>query len=265
MLVFALLTILTQVGGMIYLLTYAWNWWIERKIRRKRNAFGAKLGAFLLVYLLCSSVIIPPIARHFGRVPLPWGNGTLRPLRTLTCILNRHYVKPELRDLSLRVAKQMNPEGEGYLSYLDAGFPFFDGFPLLPHLSHNDGKKLDLSFCYSNPSTGKARFGSPSYFGYGVNTEPISGERDQPQICKKKGYWQYGLLESISSQWRKSSYVFDEARTAQMVKLFCRETAIRKVFIEPHLMERMGLQDAKLRFHGCQAVRHDDHLHVEIR
>ena len=29
---------------------------------------------------------------------------------------------------------------------LDGGFPFLDGFPLLPRLSHDDGRKLDLAF-----------------------------------------------------------------------------------------------------------------------
>jgi len=38
---------------------------------------------------------------------------------------------------------------------LDANFPFFDGFPILPHLSHNDGNKIDIAFYYGDPSIGQ--------------------------------------------------------------------------------------------------------------
>ncbi|MFT5619364.1 MAG: hypothetical protein ACI85I_002607, partial [Arenicella sp.] len=42
-------------------------------------------------------------------------------------------------------------------------------------------------------------------------------------------------------------------------------TAYGKVFIEPHLKTRLGLENySKIRFHGCQAVRHDDHIHVQL-
>lgn len=34
--------------------------------------------------------------------------------------------------------------------YLDANFPFFDGFPLLPHLSHVDGRKRDIAYYYAD-------------------------------------------------------------------------------------------------------------------
>ncbi len=34
---------------------------------------------------------------------------------------------------------------------------------------------------------------------------------------------------------------------------------------KPHLKTRLKLSSAKIRFHGCQAVRHDDHIHVQLR
>jgi len=38
-----------------------------------------------------------------------------------------------------------------------------------------------------------------------------------------------------------------------------------KIFIEPHLKSRLGFaNDSKVRFHGCAAVRHDDHIHIEL-
>jgi hypothetical protein len=32
------------------------------------------------------------------------------------------------------------------LIYLDANFPFFDRFSLLPYLNHTNGRKIDISF-----------------------------------------------------------------------------------------------------------------------
>ena len=37
-----------------------------------------------------------------------------------------------------------------------------------------------------------------------------------------------------------------------------------KIFIEPHLKQRLGIKNQKVRFHGCGAVRHDDHIHLQI-
>ncbi|HKK76486.1 MAG TPA: hypothetical protein VJ953_15505 [Saprospiraceae bacterium] len=45
------------------------------------------------------------------------------------------------------------------INYLDANFPFWNEFPLLPHLSHDDGKKVDISFlyCYQSDETLRKR------------------------------------------------------------------------------------------------------------
>lgn len=43
------------------------------------------------------------------------------------------------------------------ISYLDANFPFKDGFPLLPHLSHDDGRKVDIAFMYRYQSDDSLR------------------------------------------------------------------------------------------------------------
>ena len=60
--------------------------------------------------------------------------------------------------------------------------------------------------------------------------------------------------------------LFDPERTSSLVKIITDHKMIEKVFIEPHLKVRMGLEgNEKVRFHGCHAVRHDDHLHVEGR
>ena len=39
---------------------------------------------------------------------------------------------------------------------------------------------------------------------------------------------------------------------------------IGKDFIEPHLAKRLGATTSKIRFQGCKAARHDDHIHVQL-
>jgi hypothetical protein len=37
-----------------------------------------------------------------------------------------------------------------------------------------------------------------------------------------------------------------------------------KAFLEPPLARQLGPKDAKLRFQGCRAARHDDHIHAQL-
>jgi hypothetical protein len=143
-------------------------------------------------------------------------------------------------------------------------FRFFNGFPLFPHLSHNDGKKLDISFCYIESKTGERTNKGPSFIGYGICEDALPGEKNSTVFCESNGYWQYGLLRKITPQGNKSNFLFDSTRTKALVSLFAAQKSISKIFIEPHLKTRLGLTTEKIRFHGCQAVRHDDHLHVQL-
>ncbi|HWW11730.1 MAG TPA: hypothetical protein VN018_04370, partial [Brevundimonas sp.] len=57
----------------------------------------------------------------------------------------------------------------------------------------------------------------------------------------------------------------DEARTKALLETLIADHRVRRVLIEPHLERRMGLWGhPKLRFAGCQAARHDDHIHVDF-
>jgi hypothetical protein len=67
------------------------------------------------------------------------------------------------------VANEVSNEFPGtVLNYLDTGFPFIVKFPLPPHLSHNDGKKADLSFLYLDSKNGSITNEVPSFIGYGI-------------------------------------------------------------------------------------------------
>lgn len=184
----------------------------------------------------------------------------------MTCLLNRHYVDPKLRTAIDHIAENVQEEYPGTIvAYLDGNFPFYDGFPLLPHLSHNDGEKLDLAFLYTDNTTGKQlNRTAPSFIGYGAFEAPTPHEYNQPNICNKKGHWQYSILGTIIPKWHTENYRFDSERTSSLLHHITAEPAIQKVFIEPHLKHRLNLNSSKIRFHGCQAVRHDDHIHVQL-
>lgn len=237
---------------------------ILNRIANKYFQQIAKLLSFVFLYCLICFLVIPSIAKPFGRVPLPAkATNHLKALNIFTCIFNRNYVRPELRQTAFEVANKMNEQFPGTeINFLDAGFPFMNGFPLFPHLSHNDGKKLDVSFCYRDSKNNTATNECPSFMGYGICEEPLPGEKNTADFCSGNGYWQYSMMRRIISQDNKKNFIFDAERTKALVNLFARQDAIGKIFIEPHLKIRLGLTTDKIRFHGCQAVRHDDHIHV---
>ena len=139
-----LLTVSTQIGGVIYLISLF-------LITNKKSKYCIK-RAFVFTFLYISStfLIVPNISTYFGRVKID-DNSKIEAHNYFTKICNRNYVTPKmhsvLTDVSLRFTKEY-PNLK--LIYLDANFPFFDGFPLLPHLSHHDGKKIDISFIYED-------------------------------------------------------------------------------------------------------------------
>jgi hypothetical protein len=40
---------------------------------------------------------------------------------------------------------------------------------------------------------------------------------------------------------------------------------VERVFIEPHMAQRLGIASSLIGFQGCRAARHDDHIHIQIR
>jgi hypothetical protein len=264
---FCLLTVLTQVGGLVYLLSILTHKLTDKWTNNNYLKATYRFTSFLTLYCLTTFLIVPVIAKPLGRVPLPLTETNhLQPLNIWTCFLNRNYVRPELKQTALEVAKQMNNKFPGTtVNYLDANFPFINKFPLIPHLSHNDGKKLDLSFCYRDTKTNEPTNECPSFIGYGICEEPRPDEKNTADFCADKGYWQYSFMTKVISQDNKQDFTFDSDKTRELVNLFAKQTAIGKIFIEPHLKTRLNLTSDKIRFHGCQAVRHDDHIHIQLK
>ena len=263
-LLFSILTLLTQIGGIVYVFSILTHKLTDKLTNKILSKLCFRFASFFLIYCFATFIIVPRVAKYFGRVPLPMiQTNNIQPLNSLTFFLNRNYVKPELMQAAFSVAKQMNKKFPGTtLNYLDANFPFWDKFPLFPHLSHSDGKKLDFSFCYRDARTKEETNRCPSFIGYGICEEPLPNESNTTEYCKDN--WQYSLMSKIMPQGNKKNYLLDRDKTKELVQLFADESNIRTIFIEPHLKVRLKLRSDKIRFHGCQAVRHDDHFHIQI-
>jgi hypothetical protein len=254
--VFLLLTALTQVGGVLYLAAFAIVRWMG--VGRRRLATTILT---LVLYGAATQFLVPPLAATIGRVRLPCGerSPSLAPATKLTCVLNRGYVRKEVRELLLALGDHMVERFSGSrVTTLEASFPFFDGFPLLPHLSHHDGRKVDLAFFYETEGN-RILSWSPSPLGYFVYEQPRPGE---PRPCSARWSplrWDFDWLQPVQPPWR-----LDEERTRAMIRWLTARPEVTRLFLEPHLAERLGVAGGKVRFQGCRAARHDDHLHVEF-
>ena len=252
------MTVITQVGGIIYLMTIL----LVKKSSKRR--WLKQIGIFTFLYLITTFLIIPNVAPIFGREKIK-ETKFIKAHSIFYKLANRNYVKPELNKSIEQIAKEfekLNPDIK--MVYLDANFPFIDKFPLLPHLSHNDGKKIDISFIYEN-ATGQLTNKKPSVSGYGVYEMSTYAEYDQNAVCKKNGNWQYDFPKYLTLGKINKEIEFSEKGTQQLIELIIKQNNIGKLFIEPHLKNRLNLNSDKVRFHGCQAVRHDDHIHFQLK
>ena len=234
------LTILTQIGGLAWLIALF---------------FRQRIFAFLLAYaaLTIASIWIAP---SFGRVALNcFDNGSLQVQSWMYCALNRNYVTPELRDVLIDTADELDQQYPGTETLvLDANFPFLDGFPLLPHLSHHDGDKVDLALFYRD-ETGYLPGATRSPIGY-FAFEP------GPTECTPRWptlRWDFAFVQPM---WR--GYELDEERTAAVLRILSNDERVGKTFIEPHLVQSLGVAHPRIRFQGCRAARHDDHIHFQL-
>jgi len=249
------LTFTTQIGGIVYLLSLVISKKWNKKLKFKTSII------FIGLYFLSTLIIIPLIAPFFGREKVK-NSEKIKPTNYMTVLLNRNYVKPKLNDLLSNTAKKLNGSNIT-IHYLDANFPFINKFPLLPHMSHNDGKKIDISLVYETQNgiiTNKQK----SVSGYGVFEAPKSNEYDQINKCLKENLL-YDFPKYLTFEKINKELVFSEKGTKMLIKNILNSSDVGKIFIEPHLKNRINLKNKKIRFHGCGAVRHDDHIHIELK
>lgn len=253
-----LLTLLTQVGGLLWLLSLRLANLTRPPSRWRRRLSG--LAVFLLLYAVSVAVVVPKLAAKGGRVPLPCfatEDTPLEPANLGYCLLMRNYVKPTIKTHLTDVARQFHQTyPDTTVRYLDAGFPFLDGFPLLPHLSHTDGGKVDLAYFYQRKATGEPVDFSPAWLGYWFYEQPSSPKE---QACPGKPGWLRWDFDWLQSRY--AAYALDVARTRLLLQLLAVDA--QKILLEPHLQRKLGVQAANIRFQGCHASRHDDHIHAQ--
>jgi hypothetical protein len=255
-LAFAILTILTQIGGIAFMISEL----VAKKINRANKL--KRILIFIGTYLLLTFLIVPLIAPLLGREKVIHTE-KINPANYMTVILNRNYVRPELNKLLKKIDQNLNGT-EITINYLDANFPFINKFPLLPHLSHNDGKKLDLSLIYETKN-GEISKEQKSNSGYGVYEGPNRSESNQIKKCLDKGYFQYDFPKYLTLGIKNKELVFSARGTKALLNAILKEDNLGKLFIEPHLKERLKLNNNKVRYHGCRAARHDDHIHIQLK
>ncbi|WP_248912386.1 hypothetical protein [Gelidibacter algens] len=173
--IFALLTVLTQIGGILYLISILL---IKKSAERK---LIKRIGIFAVLYLVATFLIVPNVAPIFGREKIK-ETEFLKARSVFYKLANRNYVRPELNETIGKIASEFEKRNSGIkMIYLDANFPFIDKFPLLPHLSHNDGKKIDISLIYEN-TNGQLTNKKKSVSGYGAYEKPTKNEYDQIEV-----------------------------------------------------------------------------------
>lgn len=234
------LTILTQIGGLCWLAALP---------------FRHRIPVFLGLYVAASlaTVWIAPLT---GRMLVGCGNdGPLRSASWVYCALNRSYATPEMVAVLDALAIEMDTRFPGTVTLsLDASFPFFDGFPLIPHLSHSDGRQADLASYYN----------SPDGYAPGLLRSPLGYFAFQrgPTDCPPRHLtlrWDLAWLQPLSPD-----HNLDGPRMIAALNILAADPRIDRVFVEPHIQESLGVSAPKLRFQGCRAARHDDHMHLQL-
>ncbi|WP_316014821.1 hypothetical protein [Roseobacter sp. HKCCA0434] len=228
MLIALVLTALTQVGGVA---------WLAALVARGTGPARALRFAAAFVTLYAGlSVTAWAVAPAFGRVALPCLRGEVRAYHPLYCAANRSYASFEL-------AAQLAAAGVP-LRTLDAGFPL--PMPMLPHLSHGGGRAVDIALPLE-------RGALP--WGYWAFVQPGA---DDPQPCTG----QDGPLRWDMAALQPPEVVLDAASFARQVRALLDQDLT--ILIEPHLEADLPFESDALRFQGCSAARHDDHIHVRL-
>ena len=255
-----LLTLLTQIGGLAWLLALA----LRRLLPSPRRLVFL---VFVAGVYAAAMLVTHQVAPLFGRVPLPcFTTANLAVRSPLYCALNRNYVTPGLKAAAEAYAAHMASSFPGTKTLaLDANFPFVAGFPLLPHLSHDDGRKLDLALYYRD-DTGNFRNGETrSPLGYFAFQQPLPNSL-QPCANRRRFItlrWDMNWLQALFPDWDVEPARMKEA--LRWLSTEGRSHDIEKVFIEPHIPARLGVASDTIRFQGCNVARHDDHIHIQVR
>ena len=233
--------------------------WLALGVRHPTRPIAAALGTGLVLYSVVWVGLMPLGAQASGRVALPctsW-SGPLRPHSLFYCAAGRNYVHPALASAVTEASADLHHTDPSFVvRYLDGGFPVGLGFPLLPHLSHGDGRRLDLMLQYALPD-GTPTSGNGSPIGYWGYSAPTGAAACPPRWLDLR--WDFTPLQPLLAR-----HPLHNERSQRLMRRLLADQRIQKVLLEPHLKRRLGLGEDRVRFQGCSAARHDDHVHVQL-
>lgn len=209
------------------------------------------LAGFLFTLLVLAHAPLSPT-----RERLPCASTDLQPGSFwIYCVLGRNYVREGgvevLREAQARVE---TAHGRSPLIWTDASGPWPG--TLWPHRSHGSGHQIDVALYYEGHDGRLKRnpTGFAGYFAY----EP-TGPEEAPACTPGSRPLDFGDPPTDRT-WR-----WDAARNATLVTALLEDARVRRIFLEPHLVERLGLSGhPKIGFAGCRAARHDDHIHIDL-
>jgi hypothetical protein len=267
LLLFVALTLLTQVGGVVFAVCWVVSRFVPQVPAWRRATINIAL--FAALYAVTSIFVVPPLAALGGRVPLPCLATADRPFAAanpMFCWLNRHYVDTRLMTLMDGLSRDIARQYPGTVTlFLDANLPFINGFPLLPHLSHSDGRKLDIAYYYRGVDGSYLPGRKRSPIGYWAFEQPAAV--DTPSPCRA-GAWLTTRWDMRFLQRLFPDRPLEPERTRAALRWLTTEgqrAGIERIFIEPYLAARLGVSSPLLGFQGCRAARHDDHIHIQIK
>jgi murein endopeptidase len=175
----------------------------------------------------------------------------------LYCMRDRNWVTPRGQAVMRDVADEVAQKHPGsVVMYMEASWPSGKR-PMPPHLSHGDGRQIDVALFYQSLE-GKPLPRPPNPAGYFAYEPPRPSD---PRPCK--GVKRPGPNDDPPKdrKWR-----LDEERTRDLIRALLADKRVRRLLLEPHLKRRLGFaDDPRIRFLGCNTMRHDSHVHVDIR
>ncbi len=139
--------------------------------------------------------------------------------------------------------------------YMEASWPGGER-PMPPHLSHGDGREVDVALFFETLD-GKPMARPPTSSGY-YAFEPRRGAESDP--CA--GHVRPG---NNADPPANRTWSLDEIRTRTLIQVLLADSRVRRLLLEPHLKQRLGFsREDRIRFPGCNTLRHDGHVHVDF-
>jgi hypothetical protein len=193
-----------------------------------------------------------------GLVRLPChAEANLKVAHPSFCTLDRNWVTPRAQAVIRDAAAKVAAEHPGaVVHYMEASWPSAQR-PMPPHLSHGDGRQIDVALFYET-SAGEDLPRPPTPSGYYAFEPMRAGEIDPCAGVKRPGN---NNSPPDDRNWR-----LDEERTRTLITVLLADNRVRRLLLEPHLKARLGFaKEARIRFPGCNTLRHDGHVHVDVR